>query len=197
MELLQYHTKNNFIVYRIIEDKSYLTYVKFYESIRSSPKLIYDIISILKSNIFKSYYLEFNPVSWNLLQERIFEFVIIKTSGFISKTDIITFGESNINTNSNNIYIFKNLSKKSVLISPCYNHNYNINIYNNIATFMRTSNLKQQFLLFSTVFSQYILQLKNNQNKLLWLSTHGKGVAWLHVRIDDSPKYISFSSYKK
>ena len=197
MELQQYHTENNFIVYRIIEDKSYLTYAKFYELIRSSPKLIYDIISILKSSIFESYYLEFNPVSWNLLQERIFEFVIIKTSGFISKTDIITFGESNINTNSNNIYTFFNLSKKSILFSPCYNHNYNINIYNNICTFLRSCNLEQQFLLFSTVFSQYILQLKNNQNKLLWLSTHGKGVAWLHFRLDDSPKYISYSSYKK
>ena len=61
---------------------------------------------------------------------------------------------------------------------------------------MRSSNIEQQYLLLSIVFTQYFTQLKKNHNKLLWLSTHGKGVAWLHVRIDDSPKYISYIPYK-
>ena len=61
---------------------------------------------------------------------------------------------------------------------------------------MRSSNLEQQLFLFSTVFAQYFTELKKNKNKLLWLSTHGKGVAWLHFRIDDSPKYISYIPYK-
>jgi hypothetical protein len=177
-------------------DKNYLTYEIFYDLIRTSPKLINDIISILKESPFESYYLEFSPVSWNTLGERIFEFVIMKTIGFIIKTDMMTFGESNINTNSNNIYTFPNLSKKSILMSPCYNHDYNINIYNNIGTFMRSSNLEQQLLLFSTSFGELLTQLKKNKNNFLWLSTHGKGVAWLHIRIDDNPKYISYQPYK-
>jgi hypothetical protein len=187
---------NYIIVYRITKNKNYLSYENFYESIKSSEKLINDIITILKSITFESYYLEFNPTSWNSLANTIFEFVIIKTTSFTNKTDIITFGESNINTNSNNIYTFYNLSKSSILISPHYNHNYNINIYNNIGTFMRSSNLEQQFLLLAIVFTQYLVQLKKNQNKLLWLSTHGKGIGWLHVRIDNSPKYISYQPYK-
>lgn len=196
MEWRKYSVDNNCIIYRIISDKNYLTYENFYELIRISPKLINDIISILKASPFESYYLEFSPVSWNSLAERTFEFVIIKTTGFIMKTDMVTFGETNINTNSNNVFTFPNLSKKSILVSPCYNHNYNINIYNNIGTFMRSSNLEQQFLLFSTVFAQLLTQLKKNINNFLWLSTHGKGVAWLHVRIDDNPKYISYQPYK-
>jgi hypothetical protein len=196
MEIKEYYTDNNYTVYRIIQDKHFLTYQKFYESIGLTTKLVYDIISTLKSTSSESYFLEFKPVSWDLLGETFFEYVIIKTSGFIRKTDIITFGESNLNTNTNNIYTFYNLSKSSILISPCYNHNYNINIYNNIGTFMRSLNLEQQFLLFVTVFTQYLTQLKKNQNKLLWLSTHGKGVAWLHFRIDNSPKYISYPYYK-
>ena len=196
MKWTKYIIDDNCIIYRIISNKKFLTYKNFYNLIKISPKLINDIISILKTSPFESYYLEFNPVSWNLLAERCFEFVITKTTGFIIKTDMMTFGETNINTNSNNIYTFPNLSKKSILVSPCYNHNYNINIYNNIGTFMRSSNLEQQFLLFSTVFAELLTQLKKNKNNFLWLSTHGKGVAWLHVRIDDNPKYISYQPYK-
>jgi hypothetical protein len=61
---------------------------------------------------------------------------------------------------------------------------------------MRSGNLDQQLSLFTIVFTQYLVQLKKNKNKLFWLSTHGKGVGWLHMRIDDSPKYISYEHYK-
>ena len=30
----------------------------------------------------------------------------------------------------------------------------------------------------------------------VWLSTAGGGVAWLHVRLDDRPKYYSYAPYK-
>lgn len=184
------------IVYRLVKDKYILTYNDFFEINAEITKILYDIILILNTINFDTYYLVFNPVSLNTLSDTIFEFVIIKTTGFLDKTDIITFGESNLNTNSNDIYTFYNLSKTSLLISPCYNHNYNMNIYNNIGTFMRSSNTEQQYLLFKTVFTQYYCQLKEDPTKYLWLSTHGKGVGWLHIRIDDSPKYITYPSYR-
>ena len=30
----------------------------------------------------------------------------------------------------------------------------------------------------------------------LWLNTHGGGVAWLHIRIDNRPKYYGYKPYK-
>jgi NADH:ubiquinone oxidoreductase subunit len=30
----------------------------------------------------------------------------------------------------------------------------------------------------------------------VWLSTAGMGVAWLHVRLDDRPKYYGYSPYR-
>ena len=36
---------------------------------------------------------------------------------------------------------------------------------------------------------------KNGGTK--WLSTHGLGVSYLHVRIDKYPKYYSFTEYRK
>ena len=31
----------------------------------------------------------------------------------------------------------------------------------------------------------------------VWLSTAGDGVAWLHVRLDDRPKYYRFEPYRR
>ena len=34
------------------------------------------------------------------------------------------------------------------------------------------------------------------KNKLTWLNTSGLGVYWLHMRIDDTPKYYRYNKYK-
>ena len=31
----------------------------------------------------------------------------------------------------------------------------------------------------------------------VWLNTHGGGVAWLHVRLDDRPKYYEYAPYRR
>jgi hypothetical protein len=33
--------------------------------------------------------------------------------------------------------------------------------------------------------------------KPVWLSTAGGGVAWLHVRLDDRPKYYAHAPYRR
>jgi hypothetical protein len=33
-------------------------------------------------------------------------------------------------------------------------------------------------------------------SKVVWLSTAGAGVSWLHVRLDDRPKYYQFEPYR-
>ena len=33
--------------------------------------------------------------------------------------------------------------------------------------------------------------------KPVWLSTAGAGVSWLHVRLDDWPKYYGYTPYRK
>jgi hypothetical protein len=33
--------------------------------------------------------------------------------------------------------------------------------------------------------------------KPVWLSTAGAGVSWLHVRLDDRPKYYGYAPYRQ
>lgn len=200
MELVQYIKYDDHIIYRIRNNKKYLSWNDFYSLIQTDNSkyisVAMAICDILGTNLFISYYLEFSPTTYNLMFNTIFEFVLVKTTDFFNKTDIYSFGESNLNTNSNAIYSFYNLSKTSILISPCYNHNYNINIYNNIGTFMRSTNLEQKLLLLTTSFINYFNELLKNPDKKQWLSTHGKGIGWLHMRIDNTARYISWKPYK-
>lgn len=61
---------------------------------------------------------------------------------------------------------------------------------------MRSQNIKQKFNLINSMFKTYLNKLTFQPNKKLWLSTHGKGVSWLHVRIDKTPKYIMCKEYR-
>ena len=178
-------TTNNFISWKDILDNF------------TNKIFLSSLINILsEKNPFDEYYLEFNPTSFNHINSDIFEFVLIKTYGFSSKADMITFGIEKINKNSNQIIWFPNPSNSAILVVPCFNHLFPIDDYTHIGTFMRSSNINQKINLVIKMFEIYFNELSSKPNKKLWLSTHGKGVGWLHVRIDLIPKYITYKSYK-
>jgi hypothetical protein len=182
---LSNETTNNFIKWEDI----------FYNF--TNKIFISSFINILSvTNSFDEYYLEFSPTTRNQINSDIFEFVLIKTSGFSLKADIISFGVEKINKNSNQIIWFPNPSNSAVLVVPCFNHLFPIDNYIHIGTFMRSSNINQKFNLVITMFKIYFNELSSEPNKKLWLSTHGKGVGWLHIRIDQIPKYITNNLYK-
>lgn len=156
------------------------------------------INSMTNSNPFGEFYLEFNPITYSSINNTIFEFVLIKTNGFAPKADIYTFGQELLDTDSNEIISFPNPSNTAILVVPCYNHSNPIDDYLHIGTFMRSKCYKQKKNLVKMMFGLYFDSSKSNSNpnQKLWLSTHGKGVGWLHVRIDKTPRYISWNQYK-
>lgn len=151
---------------------------------------------LLEFNTFDEFYIEFNPIRFIMINYIIFEFVLIKTSGFAFNSDINTFGIEKLNTNSDDIIWFPNPSNTALLVVPCYNHNYPIKDYTHIAKFIKSSNTKQKHNLIIKMFELYFELLKKEPRDKLWLSTHGKGVGWLHIRIDKIPRYITWNPYK-
>ena len=189
---------NNYIVVRLID-----TITKQFIKFHLIKELYYDIefinsfIKFLSlSNPFNEFYIEFIPITFNSMDKVIFEFVLIKTSNFASNPDIHTFGIEKLNTNSNDIIWFPNPSNTSLLIVPCYNHNFPIKEYIHIGQFIKSSNIKQKQMLIIKMFELYFELLKQLPENKLWLSTHGKGVGWLHIRIDKIPRYITWNYYK-
>jgi hypothetical protein len=176
--------------------KNFVRWNDIFENFTNKIFITSFINILLKSNPFEEYYIEFNPTTFDMIDSVIFEFVLIKTTGFSLKADIITFGVEKINTNSNKIIWFPNPSNSAILVVPCFNNLFPIDDYIHIGTFMRSSNIKQKLNLVQSMFKIYFNELALRPNKKLWLSTHGKGVGWLHIRIDKMPKYITNNPYK-
>lgn len=44
-------------------------------------------------------------------------------------------------------------------------------------------------------YDRKVLMMLKKHNKV-WISTHGTGVPYLHVRIDTTPKYYQINKYK-
>jgi hypothetical protein len=60
--------------------------------------------------------------------------------------------------------------------------------YGHLSQFSRSSTLDLQTLLWRRVFS-----IAKDAGKPMYISTDGRTVPWLHVRIEDNPKYYKYS----
>lgn len=86
----------------------------------------------------------------------------------------------------------KNLSGDTILIIPKVRKGKK---FTNIYHFIKNASKKQQSELWKDVAKNVKLMLKKNEN--VWVSTHGLGVDYLHVRISNNPKYYESSKLKK
>ena len=86
---------------------------------------------------------------------------------------------------------FPNLSGDAILVIPIPKNNKN---FSNLKNFSDNASKTQQQKLWNKVASIIKKELKK-KNKI-WVSTHGLGVPYLHIRISTSPKYYGNSKLK-
>ena len=87
-----------------------------------------------------------------------------------------------------NVIAFPNLSGDTILIVPVPKKNKN---FATLKDFINNSDDKQQSDLWKCVAKEARKSLKKHQK--MWISTHGLGVPYLHVRICNKPKYYGES----
>jgi len=122
-----------------------------------------------------------------------FEFVLLNSPGFCSrKTDQTTFGSYfTAEDTDHGVVSFANLKGDATLVAP--SPRTTIEAYWHIAAFIRQAPNAQVDAFWQIVSNSVKAQIGRSP---LWLSTAGGGVAWLHARIDSSPKYYGYSPYK-
>ena len=87
---------------------------------------------------------------------------------------------------------FPNPNKTSRLIIPCPQC---LNKFGHLGHFIKYSDDETWSKLWKKVAEELEKQIKP-PSKGVWLSTHGLGVPWLHIRIDTTPKYYKTESFK-
>lgn len=90
------------------------------------------------------------------------------------------------------VVTFWNLGGDAVLVAPCPADDGRD--FSHLAQFVRAAAAEQQGALWQAVGEAMSVRVGA---KPVWLSTAGHGVAWLHVRLDSSPKYYRHAAYMK
>ncbi len=121
-----------------------------------------------------------------------FEFVVMDAPRLAPRPDRNAFAEHFYLANDDeSVVTFANLGRKALLVVPrpiaADQH------YPHLGAFVRGAPTAQCDRLWQCVGETMANRLSDRP---VWLSTAGAGVSWLHVRLDDSPKYYHHSHYR-
>lgn len=121
---------------------------------------------------------------------RPFEFVLLDAPGLARRPEPEAFAEHFQNATTT-VIDFANLAGDAVLVAPC--PVADDSAYGHLGAFMRAAPAEQRDALWCCVGEAMARRLSA---KPVWLSTAGAGVSWLHVRLDDRPKYYGHGPYR-
>ena len=149
-----------------------------------------DLLAIVP---FVAYRWECPPVTIKTLDQQ-FEFVVTEDRFLENRQPYIEafryyFEKSPAQT----VVEFHNLRKDAILIVPSPIQTKLTVDYSHLAGFCRTAPEQQQQDFWQKV--GMVMELRKS-DRPVWLSTAGGGVPWLHVRLDDRPKYYRHREYR-
>jgi hypothetical protein len=121
-----------------------------------------------------------------------FEFALLDSPGLARTPDADAFAEHFRGAAPGGVVEFPNLGKDAIMVVPCPSGPHSA--YGHLGAFVREAPQPQRDALWELVGAAMQRRLGA---KPVWLSTAGAGVCWLHVRLDDRPKYYGFAPYQE
>jgi hypothetical protein len=147
------------------------------------------LTGLLAAVPFTAFRWESPPVSQSMLT-RPFEFVLIDAPYLEREPDPATFAKYFVANDGPSVVAIDNIAKTATLVVP--RELGQRDAYAHFAGFLRSAPTAQIHALWQCLGEAAMRRLSTRPQ---WLSTAGAGVAWLHVRIDDTPKYYLHQPY--
>lgn len=147
-------------------------------------------IRLLVGTPFPAFRWETPPVTIGSVSQP-FEFVLLDSPDLVIRPDPRAFSEHFSAAQAGGIVEFSNLGGDAVLVAPCPDDQPLD--YAHLAAFLRHAPLVQQHALWQAVAAAMQRRLGSIP---VWLSSAGGGVAWLHLRLDDYPRYYGYAAYR-
>jgi hypothetical protein len=148
-------------------------------------------IALLADAPFTAFRWETPPLT-TATANRPFEFVLLDSPGLAGSPDAEAFAEHFSATAAGGVVEFPNLGNDAIMIVPCPNGP--LSAYGHLGAFVRQAPESQRHALWQRVGAAMQRRLGV---KPVWLSTAGAGVSWLHVRLDNRPKYYGYRPYRE
>lgn len=181
--------KNTF-QFQIKQDGRFLTFKEVIELWKTSKGFRLFYTQILQEVPFAAFFWENKSVNTVSLEQN-YEFVIVGTDAFNGKQPNSKPFQTYF-SDQDEVVAFPNLGRNAQLVVPCPRHSKEI--YTHLGSFIRNAPYSQIDAFWESVGLNLLEQINE---KPLWLSTSGLGVYWLHVRLDQRPKYYTHTPYKK
>jgi hypothetical protein len=187
---------NKYVTFKFKDNlKNYL------RSLASSEKVRDDFIKKIISTGYENCYLEFPSFSYPIEQNG--EFTITESRKFLPadwspfNDQLKSLADISIKRKKYAVCHFSNLSGDTLLVCPVPTLNKEIDKHSgHLMDFLKNGNNGQKHELIK-MFASEALKLASHNKKSLYISTHGHGVSWLHIRLSYTPKYYTHAIYAK
>ncbi len=180
----------NGILYSIKHDSIPLSYSEVLERWQSDRSFRKVFIDLLASSPFKAFKWETPPLSITSVKFP-FECVLLNAPNLQRKPKPTAFAKYLMHSDRSDVVHFQNLANDAIMVAPC-KIDPSVD-YCHLGSFSESAPIEQQHALWKLVGE---IALKNLTSNPKWLSTAGEGVPWLHIRLDDRPKYYGYTRYR-
>ena len=127
--------------------------------------------------------------------DRPFECVVVEAPELADAADDRPFADAFARHGGALAFAMPNLGGDAQLIVPTpQNAARNGAVYPHLAAFLRGASEAQQQAFWQVAAQTMKARLSDQP---LWLNTAGAGVAWLHLRLDQRPKYYAHTPYRE
>src|SRR5262245_16754886 len=147
--------------------------------------------SVLAGASFDAFRWETPPVDASTATQR-FEFALLDSPGLARRPEPDAFKDQFQRNRDGDVLEFSNLGRDAIMIVP--RPIAPPSAYGHLAAFVRNAPGSQRVALWCAVGEAMRRRIGS---KPVWLSTAGAGVSWLHVRLDDRPKYYGFAPFRQ
>ena len=158
-------------------------------ALRDDPTVRDQLIDVLGAAPFRAFFWEMPPVT-DATADRPFEFVLVDSPALARvRPDRAPFSAKF--DGASPVAVFESLGGDARLIAP--QPLGEESAYPYLAAFVRAAPPAQVDALWRVVAEEMLVAIGPEPR---WLSTSGLGVSWLHVRIDQRPKYYVHAPYR-
>lgn len=172
-----------------------LTYGRALELLKDDASFRASLSSTIASCPFAGVFFETPKLTLSTAFTTTFEFVL-KSAPLLPKrpVDVLSFAKPLAATEElgSSTVAFPNLGHDALLIVPKPLER-DVAMYAHLAIFLRRVPTPQMDSFWRVVSEQASTRIRNGE--IVWLSTSGMGVSYLHIRLDSVPKYYTFSEY--
>jgi hypothetical protein len=169
-------------------DGAAVSYAEVVEHWQTSRPFRTFFTALLAEAPYRAYFGETPPVTRTTAVQA-FEFVLVHSPGLADMAPEPAAFASQF-APAQAVATFTKLGGDALLVAPAPHGAPGA--YAHLVAFARQAPVSQQHALWQAVGDAVARRLST---KSLWLSTSGLGVAWLHVRLDERPKYYTYAPY--